>query len=606
MSSQAYELLLTLDVISFNSELPGPELFQQVIEKASRLLGVQKLFLSLADPVLTTCSGSWGFMEHEEPLCEPEKIKASAFMHRFAMPNSFIYLEQEDALSIQDQRLYAIFVRSLEDTLIRKQIQESLRLSEKKYRDILANMQEGYYEINLEGKIVFCNQSLYELLGYELGELAGVNMLSLCVEKRKAFKLFREIWSDQGSKRINTIKLKRKDGSICYGEASINLIKDSSGQIIGFSGLLRDITERIHYQKRLEFLGMHDVLTGLYNRTYFEEQIIKIDSAKDYPVSLIIADLDGLKIINDSMGHPSGDKILRAFAKILKQEIGEEGLIARLGGDEFGILLPKCSEARAQALVQAIRTAVTDYNDANSTLPLSISLGYATADNPSISLAEVYKLADDRMLHDKLYRSASMKSEIVRTLMAALAERDYVTHGHAARIEVICLEIADRVQLSEAQKTDLALLAKVHDLGKVGIPDSILTKNGPLTESEWKIMKQHPEKGYRIATSSPHLAGVSRLILCHHERWDGKGYPLGLKGEEIPIECRILAIADAYDAMTSYRVYREPMSHAEALLEIRANAGTQFDPILVEIAIPILEELHARRESIPQLTDTRE
>lgn len=596
MIPQAYELLLIMDLSAFDSELPSEELFQQVIEKAGRLLEVQKLILSLDDPVLRNCSGCWGFMAHEDPCAAVGNPGANSFLHRFINSIGYLYMEQAEPLSIQKRRLYTIFARSLEDALSRKQIKESLRLSEKKYRDILANMQEGYYEIDLKGRIIFCNQSLYELLGYEIGELAGINMLSICENRRKAFRIFREVWEQQSSKRINTLKLRRKDGSICYGEASISLIQNSTGEITGFSGLVRDITERIHYQKRLEFLSMHDVLTGLYNRRHFEEHIVKQQEARDYPISVIAADLDGLKIINDSMGHPCGDQILRSFAKILKDCVGERGVAARLGGDEFGVILPRCSDEQVQGLIRRIRAAVDQYNRENPTLPLSISMGCATAEDGTLSLTELYKIADDQLLHDKLYRSVNMKSEIVNILMAALVERDYVTHGHAARMEAICEAIAKKMQLSEAQREDLALLAKVHDLGKVGIPDSILTKKSRLSEAEKKIMRQHPEKGYRIATSSPHLAGVSHLILCHHERWDGSGYPLGLSGTEIPVECRILAIADAYDAMTSYRPYRSQVTHEEAIAEIKANAGTQFDPELVEIAIPILDELYSAAE----------
>jgi len=591
MSMHVYELLQILDISAFDSELPGDELFEQVIEKASRLLGVQKLVLSLANPVLSNCSGCWGFMQHEDPFAVIMEEMPNSYLHRFSDAAGYLYMEQKEPLSIQKQRLYTIFARSLEDALTRKEIKESLLLSEQKYRDILANMQEGYYEIDLAGRIVFCNNSLYELLGYFPNELAGVNMLTFCVDRRRVFRTFRKVWETRQPQRMNTIKIRRRDGSILYAEASIGLITDRMGEVSGFCGLIRDITERIDYQQRLEFLSMHDVLTGVYNRSYFEEYILREVEPHAYPISVLVADLDGLKIINDSMGHHCGDQILRSFAQILTDCVGENGVIARLGGDEFGVILPNCSHRRVAALVDSVRSAIEQYNQDNPTLPLSISLGYATSSDGATTLTELYRRADDGMLHDKLYRSASMKSEIVKILTAALAERDYITHGHAARIEIICLAIAKKIGLSEAQQADLALLAQVHDLGKVGIPDSILNKRGHLSEAEIKIMRQHPEKGYRIATASPHLAGISRLILCHHERWDGKGYPLGLAGTEIPIECRILAIADAYDAMTGFRPYRKQLGHAKAIQELQANAGIQFDPELVEVAIPILNEI---------------
>ncbi|NLI91459.1 MAG: HD-GYP domain-containing protein [Peptococcaceae bacterium] len=194
------------------------------------------------------------------------------------------------------------------------------------------------------------------------------------------------------------------------------------------------------------------------------------------------------------------------------------------------------------------------------------------------------------MYHHKLFQKESSRSQIINSLMAALAERDYITQGHARRLLDKCVKVGRRKNLSPGMLTALALLSQVHDLGKVGIPDSILFKPAPLTEEEWKIMRQHPEKGYRIAVVSPDLSEIADLILKHHERWDGKGYPLGLRGEDIPVECRILSVVDSYDAMISERPYSKPKSKEEALQELIRCAGTQFDPEIVRLFTEVLEE----------------
>lgn len=589
MTNKSFELLVILDITSFDSELSDYDLFQQIIEKASRVLGINKLALVLDDPVLNNCSGYWGFETNESPTKEINDVKSNCFVYKFEDTNDYIYLEQNEPLSIQDQRYYAIFTHSLGDVFAKRRIRESLRQSEEKYRNILANIQEGYYEVDVNGHIIVCNQAFCKLLDYEFDELKGQNMLDFCINKRQVFKLYRQIWETELPKQVNTIKLKRRDGSITYGEASISLTRNNVGVVTGFNGMVRDITERINYQERLEYMSMHDALTGVYNRAYFEKQLDEFPKKQKYPVSMIIADLDGLKLINDSMGHASGDQLLKSFAKILLRVSNSAAVVARLGGDEFGMIIPNCSQSQAKEYVVKIRDLVKQYNQKNSILPISTSIGVACANKPKIALSEVFKTADDHMLHDKLYRSASMKSEIVKALMATLSEKDFVTHGHAARIGKICSEIATKINLPENQKTDLVLLAKVHDLGKVGIPAHILSKSGSLTSQEYEIMKKHSEKGYRIATSSPHLAGISRLILCHHERWDGNGYPLGLKEDQIPVECRIFAIADTYDALTSTRSYRQPISRQQAVKEIENNAGKQFDPDLVKVAIPVLK-----------------
>ncbi len=194
------------------------------------------------------------------------------------------------------------------------------------------------------------------------------------------------------------------------------------------------------------------------------------------------------------------------------------------------------------------------------------------------------------MYRNKLHKGVDARSQILQSLLAALGERDFITEGHARRLEELCSRVGEKIDLSKIQLSDLALLAQVHDLGKVGTPDRILFKKGPLSKDEWEIMHQHSEKGYRIALSSTDLSSIADFILKHHERWDGNGYPLGISGEEIPIECRILSVVDAFDAMTNDRPYRKAMTINKAAEELKRSAGTQFDPDLVPVFLSVIQE----------------
>ncbi len=334
-------------------------------------------------------------------------------------------------------------------------------------------------------------------------------------------------------------------------------------------------------EERLQYIGFHDSLTGLYNRAYFELKVRHFEKNISR-VGLLICDLDGLKMVNDTLGHDSGDQLLIEAAKILRACFNADDIVARIGGDEFAVIVPDGDDSMLKKAKGAILCCINSYNNNKPQVPMSMSVGYSTAADFGVPINDLYKEADNNMYREKLYQSQSVRSALVQTTMKLLEARDFITEGHASRMQDMVTALGKAVGLSEAKLVDLRLLAQFHDIGKVGVPDRILLKQGPLTLEETVEMQRHCDIGYRIAIASADLLPIADWILKHQEWWNGGGYPLKLVGEKIPVECRILAIVDAYDAMTSDRPYRKAMSREMAIAELKRCAGTQFDPALVE------------------------
>jgi diguanylate cyclase (GGDEF)-like protein len=306
----------------------------------------------------------------------------------------------------------------------------------------------------------------------------------------------------------------------------------------------------------------------------------------------MIGDINGLKLVNDGYGHEFGDYHIKKVVEIIRRNVRPQDIVARIGGDEFAILFPNTTTEDVYTIFKNIIEDTRIYNkQKESYVPeLSISMGFNTKNNTYTLFQEITKSAENFLNRRKLLERSSSHSDILRSIQTTMFERSQETEEHAERLAQLTHRLGVLFHLSQLELDLLNLFSPLHDIGKVGINDQILKKPGALTEEEWIEMKKHPEIGYRICLSSPELASIADFVLAHHERWDGTGYPLGLKGEQIPILSRILSIVDAYDSMTNDRVYRKALAKESALKEISDKAGTQFDPTIAKTFIKMMEK----------------
>jgi diguanylate cyclase (GGDEF)-like protein/PAS domain S-box-containing protein len=345
----------------------------------------------------------------------------------------------------------------------------------------------------------------------------------------------------------------------------------------------RDITERKITEEKIRYKSYHDELTDLHNRAYFNEKLVELNKEEFMPLSVILADLNGLKITNDTLGHKAGDQLIVRISRILEEVCRTEDIIARIGGDEFVILLPNTTEDTTRKICRRIQDAC-DQSPKDPIQP-SVALGYATKNSVSKDIEVVFKRAEDDMYHNKMNQSEKSSVRILESLEELLRETTNETYEHSDHLRELSLAIGKKLKLSTQKLNILSSLADLHDIGKVAISQDILQKKEALTLEEWERVKRHPELGFKIANSTPKLSQISEGILSHHERWDGTGYPQGLEKEEIPLLARIISIVDAYDVMISGRPYKKAVTKDQAIKELKKSSGSQFDPKLVNLFI---------------------
>lgn len=377
--------------------------------------------------------------------------------------------------------------------------------------------------------------------------------------------------------------------------------------------------------KQLEELINLDALTGLYNHRSFQEKLKKtilLSKKTKKPVSMIFFDIDYFKHYNDLNGHQKGDEVLKTIGEIVKANIRDDDFAARYGGEEFAIILPETNEEDAIKIANKIRETVEKesfYGEENQpNKVLTISAGVSVFPDRAKDEVQLLKSADDALYRAKFFnknrveRYKSILEELekdiedkdielvssVKTLISVINAKDRYTYGHSERVVLYSRLMANKLNLSKKDKENLIYGAYMHDIGKINIPKEVLMKKMPLTNEEWEMLKQHPENGVEIIKTIDSLSGAMPIILHHHERYDGKGYPYGLKGEEIPFLARILCVVDSFDAMTSNRPYNKRKTYEEAIEELKRCSGAQFDPELSNAFIEVIKENSEKFDSL--------
>ncbi len=485
------------------------------------------------------------------------------------------------ALTISFNKL----IDNLNLTLTSKEELEKEKELAQKYLDLAGTI---IVVLNIESNVTLINKKGCSILRADEKDIVGKNWFDNFVPKKIVDEI-KEVYNKILYAEIGFTKRYENNIITSKGEEKIilwdsNILYDLNGKISGIISSGEDVTEIRKKDDELIYMSYHDQLTGLYNRRFFEEQIARLDNLRNLPLSIIMGDVNGLKLTNDAFGHKAGDELLKLIGDSISTSIRGNDIAARLGGDEFVILLTNSGADTAEKLINRIHKKVEnasfDYGI------VSISFGVDTKNDKQVDINAILSSAEKLMYQNKLTDMDSIRGETIDTIMKRFFEKSPKIKEHSIRVSEISASIAEKMGLSRTDINDIKTLGLIHDIGEIVIDLNILDKPEKLTTEERKIIQQHPLSGSRMLSSSNEYSRLAVGVLHHHERIDGTGYPNGLIGDQIPIESKIIAVAAAFDAMTTKTPYRLiPLSLIEATAELQKHSGTQFDKTVVDVLI---------------------
>lgn len=508
-----------------------------------------------------------------------EVLVVKILMNQTALGNFTLFMER--GKQFDKDILVEVYTRQLAMFITRKRAEESLIKEKLLLNSILDSIPGILYLYDDQNRLIRWNKKHEDVTGYTKEELSHMTLYDWYKgdeESRRAVAdgISQAMEEGFGEAEAN---LQRKDGSTIpmYFTASVFSLGDKKY----FTGIAIDITERKRKEKEIFHLSYRDQLTGLYNRRFYEEELKRLDTERNLPLSLVMGDVNGLKLVNDSFGHVMGDRLLKKVAEVLNRNSRADDIIARLAGDEFVLILPKTDALSARQIIKRITDSACQ--EKVDSIEISISFGCDTKYIPDQNIEEIFKNAEDDMYKRKLFEGPNMRGKTIKVIINSLYEKNQREKEHSFRVSALSVKLGKALGLPDGELELLRTAGLLHDIGKIAIDEAILNKPAKLTEEEYEEVKRHSEIGFRMLNTVDDMSEIAQYILYHHENWDGSGYPKGLKGEEIPLPARIIAIANAYDDMTSDRVYAAALSGDAAAEEIINNAGTLFDPGLVPV-----------------------